>query len=75
MKKPMSGSTALRPLILIGALTLLIGCESKVSDAVTAQRTLADRQACANALADGDIAPAQVACLLALERLAAGFGE
>ena len=46
-----------------------------VSDTVVAQRTLADRQSCANALADGDIHPAQVACLVALEKLAAGFGE
>jgi len=53
----------------------LSGCETSVSDGVVASRTLADRQACANALADGVIEPAQVACLTALEKLAAGFGE
>lgn len=56
-------------------MTLLTACASSVSEDVVAQRTLEARRACANALAGGDITQAQVACLTALERLSAGFGE
>ena len=47
----------------------------KVSESVVADRTLPLRQACAGALADGEIRPAQVACLEMLDALKAGFGE
>jgi hypothetical protein len=75
MKKPMNASTQLRLSILITALALLSACGGSVSEEIVGQRTLASRQACANALADGDIVSAQVACLTALEQLDAGFNE
>ena len=77
MKKPMHASTWFRLLILATTMTLLSGClgSNAVSDQVVAQRTLQDRQACAGALADSDIGKSRAACLVALERLAAGFGE
>jgi hypothetical protein len=46
-----------------------------VSESVVSDRTFKDRQECANALADGFIALAQVQCLEALESLSGGFGE
>lgn len=74
-EKHLGALTARVLLILTTTATLLSGCADLVSDSVVGRETLADRRACALALADKDIDGARVACLVALEKLAAGFGE
>jgi hypothetical protein len=74
--KPTAGLTIARPLILAITTISLTACATfQASESVVATRTLGDRQACAQALADSDISQARATCLNALEALAAGFGE
>ena len=73
--KHCGASTGSRLLTLTIATMSLSGCANLATDQAVAGATLQDRRACASALADSDIGTARVACLVALEKLAAGFGE